>query len=91
MLGGKKIAMKHHVHCQISIVKLITSFNFRCQNFMCLLTWSQLAMTSFSLEMLGEKLMISFGVILLIGTLNLSSFSLEYFYLYFNRDTVDNK
>jgi hypothetical protein len=30
-------------------------------------------------------------VILLIGTLNLSSFSLEYFYLYFNRDTVDNK
>jgi hypothetical protein len=34
MLGGKKIAMKHHVHCQISIVKLITSFNFRCQNFM---------------------------------------------------------
>ncbi|KAG6777411.1 hypothetical protein POTOM_017232 [Populus tomentosa] len=27
-----------------------------CQNFMCLLTWSQLAMTSFSLEMLGEKL-----------------------------------
>jgi len=63
---------------------------------MCLLTWSQLAMTSFSLETLGEKLMISFGVILLIGdfadgTLNLSSFSLEYFYLYFNRDTVDNK
>jgi hypothetical protein len=53
-------------------------------------------MTSFSLETLGEKLMISFGVILLIGdfadgTLNLSSFSLEYFYLYFNRDTVDNK
>jgi hypothetical protein len=46
-------------------------------------------MISFSLEMLGGKYMISSGVILLIGTLNLSSFSLENIYLYLNRGTVD--
>jgi hypothetical protein len=56
---------------------------------MFLLTWSQRAMISFSLEMLGGKYMISSGVILLIGTLNLSSFSLENIYLYLNRGTVD--
>jgi hypothetical protein len=56
---------------------------------MFLLTWSQRAMISFSLEMLGGKYMISSGVILLIGTLNLSSFSLENIYLFLNRGTVD--
>jgi hypothetical protein len=56
---------------------------------MFLLTWSQRAMISFSLEMLGGKYMISSGVILLIGTLNLSSFSSENIYLYLNRGTVD--
>jgi hypothetical protein len=91
MLGGKKIAMKLRDRCQIPIVKLMTSFNFRCQNFMFLLTWSQRAMISFSLEMLGGKYMISSGVILLIGTLNLSSFSLENIYLYLNRGTVDDE
>ena len=91
MLGGNKIAMKHRVHCQIPIVKLMTLINFRCQNFMCLLTWSQRAIISFSLEMLGGKYMISSGVILLIGTSNLSSFSLENIYLYLNRDTVGDE
>jgi hypothetical protein len=69
-LGGKTTVTICFVHCQFSISPLVTFFlspDSRSQNFICLLTRPPQVMINFSLEMLEEKHMISFGVILLIG------------------------
>ena len=69
-LGGKTTVKICFLYCQFNISPLVTIFlspNSRSRNFICLLTWPPQVMINFSLEMLEEKHMISFGVILLIG------------------------